>query len=81
MERVSADDALGLVYIPTGNATPDYYGGHRTPKSERSRSSVVALDAVSGDVRWSFQTMHHDIWDYDVPSQPVLVDLPASDGT
>jgi quinate dehydrogenase (quinone) len=76
----SADDALGLVYIPTGNATPDYYGGHRTPESERFASSVVALDAVSGAVRWSFQTTHHDIWDYDVPSQPVLVDLPAADG-
>lgn len=77
----SADDALGLVYIPTGNATPDYYGGHRTPESERFASSVVALDAVSGAVRWSFQTTHHDIWDYDVPSQPVLVDLPAEDGS
>ena len=71
----SADDELGLVYIPTGNATPDYYGGHRSPESERFASSVVALDAKSGAVRWSFQTTHHDIWDYDVPSQPVLVDF------
>ncbi|MET0533097.1 MAG: membrane-bound PQQ-dependent dehydrogenase, glucose/quinate/shikimate family, partial [Steroidobacter sp.] len=71
----SADDELGLVYIPTGNATPDYYGGHRSPESERFASSVVALDARTGVVRWSFQTTHHDIWDYDVPSQPVLVDF------
>ena len=71
----SADDALGLVYIPTGNATPDYYGGHRSPESEKFASSVVALDAKTGAVRWSFQTTHHDIWDYDVPSQPVLIDL------
>jgi len=77
----SADDALGLVYIPTGNATPDYYGGHRTPESERFASSVVALDAATGGVKWSFQTTHHDIWDYDVPSQPVLVDLPNGDGS
>jgi membrane-bound PQQ-dependent dehydrogenase (glucose/quinate/shikimate family) len=77
----SADDALGMVYIPTGNATPDYYGGHRSPESERFASSVVALDAATGAVRWSFQTTHHDIWDYDVPSQPVLVDLPAGDGS
>ena len=77
----SADDELGLVYIPTGNATPDYYGGHRTPEAERFASSVVALDAATGAVRWSFQTTHHDIWDYDVPSQPVLVDLPAEDGS
>jgi len=71
----SADDELGLVYIPTGNATPDYYGGHRSPESERFASSVVALDAKTGAMRWSFQTTHHDIWDYDVPSQPVLVDF------
>ena len=71
----SADDELGLVYIPTGNATPDYHGGHRSPESERFASSVVALDARTGAVRWSFQTTHHDIWDYDMPSQPVLVDF------
>ncbi|MBL8268664.1 membrane-bound PQQ-dependent dehydrogenase, glucose/quinate/shikimate family [Steroidobacter sp.] len=71
----SADDELGLVYIPTGNATPDYYGGHRSPESERFASSVVALAARTGKLRWSFQTTHHDIWDYDVPSQPVLVDF------
>jgi membrane-bound PQQ-dependent dehydrogenase (glucose/quinate/shikimate family) len=77
----SADDTLGMVYIPTGNATPDYYGGHRSPESERFASSVVALDAATGAVRWSFQTTHHDIWDYDVPSQPVLVDLPGDNGS
>jgi len=48
----SADDALGMVYIPTGNATPDYYGGHRTPEAERFASSVVALDAATGAVQW-----------------------------
>ena len=68
----------GLVYIPTGNATPDYYGGHRSPESEKFASSVVALDAKTGALRWSFQTTHHDIWDYDVPSQPVLVDSHAT---
>jgi membrane-bound PQQ-dependent dehydrogenase (glucose/quinate/shikimate family) len=77
----SADEALGLVFIPTGNATPDYYGGHRTAAAERYASSVVALDAATGAVRWSFQTTHHDIWDYDVPAQPVLVELPAANGT
>lgn len=76
----SADDELGMVYIPTGNATPDYYGGHRSPESERFASSVVALDARTGVLRWSFQTTHHDIWDYDVPAQPVLVDfVPAGE--
>jgi membrane-bound PQQ-dependent dehydrogenase (glucose/quinate/shikimate family) len=77
----SYDDALGLVYLPTGNATPDYYGAHRSEASEKYASSVVALDIATGDVRWSFQTVHHDIWDYDVPSQPVLFELPQPDGT
>lgn len=73
----SADDELGLVYVPTGNATPDYYGGHRSEAMEKYASSVVALDAKTGQVRWHFQTTHHDIWDYDVPSQPTLVDIPV----
>ncbi|MGI9324090.1 MAG: membrane-bound PQQ-dependent dehydrogenase, glucose/quinate/shikimate family [Pseudomonadales bacterium] len=72
----SADDELGLVYVPTGNATPDYYGGHRTEAMEKYASSVVAIDARNGRVRWHFPTTHHDIWDYDVPSQPTLVDIP-----
>ena len=71
----SADDELGLVYVPTGNATPDYFGGHRTPAMDKYASSVVAIDAKTGMTRWHFQTTHHDIWDYDVPAQPTLVDL------
>ncbi len=75
----SADDELGLVYVPTGNATPDYFGGHRTEVMDKYSSSIVAIDARTGLTRWSFQTTHHDIWDFDVPSQPTLVDL-ALDG-
>jgi len=71
----SADDELGLVYVPTGNATPDYFGGHRTEAMDKFSSSIVAIDAKTGLTRWHFQTTHHDIWDYDVPSQPTLVDL------
>jgi len=74
---MSSDDALGLVYVPTGNATPDYFGGHRTANDDRFSSAVIALDAETGAVRWSFQTTHHDLWDYDVPAQPTLVDLPG----
>lgn len=76
----SYDDKLGLVYIPTGNATPDYWGGKRSEAAEKYSSSVVALDIETGAPRWSFQTTHHDLWDYDVPAQPVLVDLPVEDG-
>ncbi len=74
----STDEELGLVYVPTGNATPDYFGGHRSEAMERYASSVVALDAATGRVRWHFQTTHHDIWDYDVPAQPTLVDIPVA---
>ncbi|MFT7128008.1 MAG: membrane-bound PQQ-dependent dehydrogenase (glucose/quinate/shikimate family) [Gammaproteobacteria bacterium] len=74
----SADEELGLIYVPTGNATPDYYGGHRSEAMEKYASSVVAIDALTGHVRWHFQTTHHDIWDYDVPSQPSLVDVPIN---
>jgi len=77
----SADENLGLVYVPTGNATPDYFGATRTPESEKYASSVVALEADTGRVRWSYQIVHHDLWDYDVGSQPMLVDLPDANGT
>lgn len=72
---ISVDEELGLVYVPTGNSSPDYYGGDRDGHRDYYSSSVVALDAKTGEVVWHFQTVHHDIWDYDVPAQPVLVDL------
>lgn len=71
----SVDESLGLVYVPMGNQPPDQWGGRRSPAVERYSSSVVALDLATGRVRWVFQTVHHDLWDYDVPAQPVLVDL------
>ena len=77
---ISADPELGLVYLPTGNVTPDYYGGYRAPLMDKYSASVVALDVKTGELRWAFQTVHHDIWDYDVASQPVLVDFPTPEG-
>ena len=71
----SVDEALGMVYMPMGNQPPDQWGGRRSAAVERYASSVVALDLATGKVRWVFQTVHHDLWDYDVPSQPSLVDL------
>jgi quinoprotein glucose dehydrogenase len=76
---LSVDEARGLVFVPTGNTSPDYYGGQRGGLDLYS-SSVVALDAASGRVRWHFQTVHHDVWDYDVPAQPTLFDWPGPDG-
>ncbi|MFN6995392.1 MAG: glucose/quinate/shikimate family membrane-bound PQQ-dependent dehydrogenase [Aquincola tertiaricarbonis] len=71
----SVDEALGLVYIPLGNQPPDQWGGQRSEAVEKYSSSVVALELATGKVRWVFQTVHHDLWDYDVPAQPTLVDL------
>ena len=71
----SVDEELGLVYVPMGNQPPDQWGGNRSSEVERISSSVVALDLETGALRWVFQTVHHDLWDYDVPSQPSLIDL------
>ncbi len=71
----SADPALGLAFIPTGVSTPDYFGAHRSPEAERYATSIVALDLATGKPRWSFQTVHHDLWDYDIGSQPVLTEI------
>jgi len=76
----SADEELGLVYLPTGNTPPDYLAYTRSEDQHRYNSSIVALDARTGDVRWSFQTTYRDVWDYDIGSQPVLVDLPTPQG-
>jgi quinoprotein glucose dehydrogenase/quinate dehydrogenase (quinone) len=78
---LSADPALGLVYVPMGNATPDHVGMHRTAVENKYASSLVALDAATGKVRWHYQTTHHDLWDYDIPAQPVLFDMPMANGS
>lgn len=77
----SGDEELGLVYLPMGNAAGDYFGGERRPFDDEYSTSVVALDAVDGTVRWHFQTVHHDVWDYDLGSQPTLVDLTVNGQT
>jgi quinoprotein glucose dehydrogenase len=71
---LSADSALGLVFVPVGSASPDFYGGERLGRNLYA-NSVVALRAKSGQVAWSFQVVHHDLWDYDVPAQPVAFTL------
>lgn len=72
---MSFDPELGLIYVPTGNAGPDYFGGERREIDDKWGSSIVALDVKGGQPVWSFQTVHHDVWDYDVPAQPTLVDV------
>ncbi len=71
---ISTDPDLNMIYLPTGNASPDYYGGHRKGL-DYYNSSVVALNADTGEVVWHFKTVYHDVWDYDVPSQPTFYDI------
>ena len=71
---MSVDADRGLVFLPTASPTPNYYGGQRTGAFPYA-TAVVALNAETGDVVWSFQTIHHDIWDYDLPAQPMLVTI------
>ena len=78
---MSADPELGLVYVPTGNVSPDYVSKNRTALEKRYTSSIVALDSRTGKRRWHFQTVHNDLWDYDVPAQPVLFDMPIPGGS
>lgn len=70
----SVDAARGLVFIPTGSASPDFFGGER-PGDNRWANSLVALDAATGKLVWARQLVHHDLWDYDLTAQPMLIDL------
>ncbi|NUM53584.1 MAG: pyrroloquinoline quinone-dependent dehydrogenase [Candidatus Hydrogenedentes bacterium] len=72
--QFSVDEERDLVFMPTGNPAPDFYGGERYG-SDYYGSSVVAVRASTGEVVWHFQTVHHDLWDYDVPCQPTLATI------
>jgi quinoprotein glucose dehydrogenase len=71
---LSVDPARGLVFVPTGSASPDFYGGLRLG-SNRFADSLLALEATSGKLLWHQQLVHHDLWDYDLAAQPALVEL------
>lgn len=73
----SGDEKLGLVYVGTGNSPPDYYAGFRSKIADAFTDNVVAIDVATGVLRWSFRTVNHDLWDYDIAAQPVVVDLAA----
>jgi len=72
---MTVDTVRDLVFVPTGSASPDYYGGLR-PGDDRWANSVVALHAKSGTIAWGFQLVHHDLWDYDTASPPLLATVP-----
>ncbi|ABM04785.1 quinoprotein glucose dehydrogenase [Psychromonas ingrahamii 37] len=76
----SADDKLGLIYLPMGNSTPDQLGMYRSPAEEKYATSVVALHIETGKVAWVQQFIHHDLWDMDTPAQPSLLDLQTKSG-
>ncbi len=76
---MSTDDARGLVFLPTTSPSPDFFGGRRPGNNEHA-NSVVALKAENGELAWSFQTVHHDVWDYDLPAQPTLARIDTSEG-
>ncbi|HBJ88788.1 MAG TPA: pyrroloquinoline quinone-dependent dehydrogenase [Gammaproteobacteria bacterium] len=71
---MSADDELGIVYIPIGTPTNDWYGGKR-PGDNLFAESLVAVRAETGERIWHFQTVHHGLWDYDLPAAPTLIDI------
>jgi quinoprotein glucose dehydrogenase len=73
--EMAVDESLDLVYLPTTSPSVDFYGGQR-PGNNAYADSVVALKGSTGEVVWSFQFTHHNIWDYDTPAQPMLLDLP-----
>ncbi|HKQ05183.1 MAG TPA: pyrroloquinoline quinone-dependent dehydrogenase [Blastocatellia bacterium] len=71
---ISVDARRGLVFVPTGSPSPDFYGGERKGDNHYA-NSVVALRAATGQVAWHFQVVHHDLWDYDVAAQPMLITI------
>ena len=74
---MAVDPERHLIFVPTGSASPDFYGGRR-PGNDKWADSVVALRASSGDVAWGFQLVHHDLWDYDTAAPPLLATLKRS---
>jgi quinoprotein glucose dehydrogenase len=71
---LSVDEERGLIFAATGSASPDYYGGERLGNN-RHANSLVAINVTTGKVVWSQQLVHHDLWDFDIPSQPVLAEI------
>src|SRR6478672_2443077 len=76
---MSVDEERGLVFLPTSSPSPDFWGGKR-PGNNDYANSVVALRAETGERAWSYQTVHHDVWDYDLPAQPTLARIDTGAG-
>ncbi|MGY3074486.1 quinoprotein glucose dehydrogenase [Bradyrhizobium sp. LM6.10] len=76
---MSVDATRGLVLLPTSSPSPDFWGGKRSGNNEHA-NSVVALRIETGELVWAFQTVHHDVWDYDLPAQPTLTRIDTGEG-
>jgi quinoprotein glucose dehydrogenase len=76
---MSSDEERGLLFLPTSSPSPDFWGGRRPGNNEHA-NSVVALRTETGELVWSFQTTHHDVWDYDLPAQPTLARIDTGAG-
>jgi quinoprotein glucose dehydrogenase len=74
------DAKLDIVYLPMGVKTPDIWGGDRTPELEQYATGLLALNASTGKLAWFYQSVHHDLWDMDQPSQPTIADIAGKDG-
>jgi quinoprotein glucose dehydrogenase len=77
----SGDEQLGLVYVPLGISAVDYWSGTRSDREKEFGTSLVAIDVTTGKPAWHFQTVHNDVWDYDLGSQATLVDFPTDHGS
>ncbi len=77
---MSYDPSSNTVFMPVGGAAIDLWGVRRTRLDEGYGASILAVDATTGAEKWHFQTVHHDLWDYDVPMQPTLIDFPVGGG-
>lgn len=78
---MSYDPQMNTVFLPMGSSSVDVWGGNRQPIDHKYNSSILALDATTGKEKWVYQTVHNDLWDFDLPMQPSLVDFPMKDGT
>ena len=77
---MSYDPTMNVVFMPTGSPSVDLWGANRTPLEHKYGASILAVDATTGQEKWVYQTVHNDLWDFDVPMQPSLIDFPGKDG-
>lgn len=78
---MSYDPKVNTVFLPMGSSSVDVWGGNRTEADHKYNTSVLALDATTGKEKWVYRTVNNDLWDFDLPMQPSLIDFPMKDGT